>query len=145
MRGRLPFLALGLALWIAVTAWFAAGAVGDWRFRSELEQSRRPSRQGARRGRVAPGALAKRRPGEGEVEYWLGRCEREQGRPSAALAAWGRVPDAAPEAAARPWSAGAWPSISAVTRSPSPVSGALPARGARWAARRDGSSAGSNG
>jgi enediyne biosynthesis protein E4 len=41
--------------------------------------------------------LAKRRPGQGEVEFLLGLCEQSSGHADAAIAAWVRVPDEVPE------------------------------------------------
>ena len=50
--------------------------------------------------------LAERRPGDGEVELLLGDCERLLGHPDAALAAWGRIPDGAAQAAPAALSSG---------------------------------------
>ncbi len=99
MRRRMPILVVGLGTWLALAAWFAAGMIGSWRFRSELrlaEGDAAAGRYGEARERLA--RLAARRPGQGEVELWLGVSEKAAGDDEAALAAWGRVPDAAPEA-----------------------------------------------
>lgn len=98
MWGSRLFVAalLGVAAVAAVLGW--RGFVERSQFREELRLARRDfkSRQykdaGARFTR-----LAARWPGRGEIEYWLGACEMMEGRPEAALAAWGRVPDEAPE------------------------------------------------
>ena len=41
-------------------------------------------------------AMARRWPGDAEVEYRLGECERSRGRHDVALAAWSRVPPGSP-------------------------------------------------
>src|SRR4051794_19162295 len=97
MRLRLLIVVIGLGL--AAAAWLAVGAVGAWQFRTELREAR--SELAARRvvqAKARLDRLAKRWPGRGEVEYWLGACERAAGHTDAALAAWGRVPETAPVA-----------------------------------------------
>ena len=97
MRRRVWMLAIGLAAALAV--WFAVRAVENWRFQTELRQAQRDlsaRRFGSAGVRLA--RLAQRWPGRGEVEYSLGECEMARGHAEAAIAAWGRVPDQAPEA-----------------------------------------------
>jgi enediyne biosynthesis protein E4 len=80
-----------------LAAWFAVRAVEHRRFDDELVQARREfaeRRFSAARARLS--RLAERRPGDGEVEYLLGACEKIRGYPEAALAAWGRVPAGSP-------------------------------------------------
>ena len=97
MRRALSILAagLGLAIGVCVAAW----VVREWQFESELRQAerlfkeRRFEEAGLRLAR-----LSRSRPGRGEVEYWLGECELNEGHAEAALEAWGRVPDQAEEA-----------------------------------------------
>jgi tetratricopeptide (TPR) repeat protein len=94
MRRRLLIVVIGLGL--AVAAWLAVGAVGALQFRTELQEARREL--AARRvvqAKARLDRLAERWPGRGEVEYWLGACERAAGHTDAALAAWGRVPESA--------------------------------------------------
>ncbi len=50
--------------------------------------------------------LAERRPGDSEVEFLLGDCERMLGHPESALAAWGRIPDGTKRAALAALSSG---------------------------------------
>ncbi len=97
MRGRLLIVFLGLGALLA--AWFAVRAVERRRLETELRQARSEfgaRRFGAARARLA--RLAVRWPDEGEVEYLLGACEKIQGHPEAALAAWERVPAQANQA-----------------------------------------------
>jgi enediyne biosynthesis protein E4 len=97
MRRRLLIVAIGLGL--AAAAWLAVRVALAWQFRTELWEARRDL--AARRVREAKARLdrlAERWPGRGEVEYWLGACERAAGHTDAALATWGRVPETAPEA-----------------------------------------------
>jgi enediyne biosynthesis protein E4 len=97
IRRRLWIIAIGLVA--AVTAWIGVGAVETRLFQNELRQAQLDfdaRRFGAARARLV--RLAHRRPGQGEVEYLLGACEMNKGNVDAALAAWGRVPDQAPEA-----------------------------------------------
>jgi len=97
MQRRLLILALGLT--VVAASWFAFQSVAAWRLRSELRLAARDF--AARRisdAKTRLTRLAKRWPGRGEVEYWLGVCEMEQGHPDAAMAAWERVPDDAAEA-----------------------------------------------
>ena len=97
MQRRLLILALGFA--VVTASWFANQSVAAWRFRSELRLAARDF--AARRisdAKARLTLLVKRWPGRGEVEYWLGVCEMEEGHPDAAMAAWERVPDDAAEA-----------------------------------------------
>ena len=95
---RYPLIVV-IGLGLVVAAGLAVGIVNEWKFRTELRQvsldlaARRVGMAKARLDR-----LAERWPGRGEVEYWLGACERAVGHTDAALAAWGRVPDTAPVA-----------------------------------------------
>ena len=97
MQRRLLILALGLA--VVAASWFALQSVAAWRLRFELRLAARDF--AARRISDAKARLthlAKRWPGQGEVEFWLGVCEMAEGHPDAAMAAWERVPDDAAEA-----------------------------------------------
>src|SRR5206468_171402 len=99
MLRRTLVVVLGAGLWVVPVAWLAVGMIADRRFQAEMHRAeaefaaRRYDAAGARLAR-----LARRRPGRGDVEYWLGMCENLAGHPDAALAAWGRVPDGASEA-----------------------------------------------
>ena len=94
MRRRLLIVVIGLGL--AAAAWFAVGA---WQFRTELWQARRElAARRVSQAKARLDRLAERWPGQGEVEYWLGVCERAAGHTDAALAAWGRVSETAPVA-----------------------------------------------
>ncbi len=96
-RRRNWLLATGLVAVLA--AWFVVKAVETWQFRTELARARRDLRaQQFDAARVRLARLARRWPGQGEVEYPLGTCESMRGHSEAALAAWGRVPDRALEA-----------------------------------------------
>jgi tetratricopeptide (TPR) repeat protein len=100
MRPRRVLIVL-LGLGAILAAWFAVRAVEHRRFEDELGRARAEfaeRRFGAARVRLV--RLAERRPGDGEVEYLLGACEKIRGRSDAALAAWGRVPAGAPQAPA---------------------------------------------
>jgi enediyne biosynthesis protein E4 len=97
MRRRVWTLAIGLAAVFA--AWFTVRAVESWRFKAELRQAQldlSARRFGPARARLS--RLAQRWPDHGEVEYLLGACEMAKGHTDAAMAAWGRVPDQAPQA-----------------------------------------------
>ena len=97
MLRRKWILATGLVTVLA--AGLVVRAVQTWQFHTELRYARRDlnSRQFAvARARLA--RLAQRWPGQGEVEYLLGACEMAKGHKEAAMAAWSRVPDQAPEA-----------------------------------------------
>jgi tetratricopeptide (TPR) repeat protein len=97
MQRRLLILVIGLGL--AATGWYAVRAVEAWQLRTELGQAEREFGAGrVGRAKARLGRLAERWPGRGDVEYWLGACERVVGHTEAALAAWGRVPERAPEA-----------------------------------------------
>ena len=97
MRLRLVILMFGLG--VGSLGLWAYCKFEDRRFRQELLQAQRDF--GARRIGVAHARLARlaaRRPGVGEVEYWLGSCEMIRGHDAAALAAWARVPEKSKEA-----------------------------------------------
>jgi hypothetical protein len=97
MRRHLLIPVIGLGL--AAAAWIAVRAVEARQLRTELSQARREldaRRIGRAKARL--GKLAERWPGRGDVEFWLGACERAAGHTEASLAAWGRVPESAPEA-----------------------------------------------
>jgi len=97
MRRRL--LILGFGLGFGLVSWAAAWALDQWRFLTELRQAEHDldSRQyDAARTRLA--RLSRQWPGRSEVEYRLGVSEMHAGNSEAALAAWGRVGAAAPEA-----------------------------------------------
>ncbi len=99
MRRSLLIVVLGLVSALGLAGWFAVKAVEAWQLRSELRQANsefRARRFDAAQARLT--RLAKRWPGEGEVEYLLGACELVKRHTEAALAAWGRVPDEAREA-----------------------------------------------
>jgi hypothetical protein len=84
---------------LVLAAWLGIRAVEARRFREALVQAREEF-EGRRfaAARVRLKRLAERRPGDGEVEFLLGSCERMLGHPDAALAAWGRIPDGAEQA-----------------------------------------------
>ena len=97
MRRRLLIVVIGLGL--AAAACLAVRVVGAWQFRTELREARRElAARRVRKAKARLDRLAERWPGRGEVEYWLGACEMAAGHTEAALAAWGRVPEPAPEA-----------------------------------------------
>ena len=97
MRRRLLIVAIGLGL--AAAAWLAVRVALAWQFRTELWEARRElAARRVPKARARLDRLAERWPGRAEVEYWLGACERAAGHTDAALAAWGRVPETAPEA-----------------------------------------------
>jgi tetratricopeptide (TPR) repeat protein len=93
-------LLVGLFLLFSVAAVVGYGGVGVLRSRqlkSGLNQAKREmaaGRQGTARHRLIE--LGQLGGGDGEVEYLLGVCELSQGRRSAALAAWERVPPSSP-------------------------------------------------
>jgi len=96
MRRRVLILVLGIGILLA--GWIAVQAIGAWRLRAELAEAQRlidARRFGEARVRLA--RVEKRWPMRGDVEYWLGLCEEIEGRPDAAMAAWGRVPARARE------------------------------------------------
>jgi enediyne biosynthesis protein E4 len=85
---------IGIGLVIALLVGGGVGQlVADWRLRSGLRWAEREVAAGrfgpARRWLAAQSARGASR---GEVEYLLGFCERAEGRPAAAVAAWSRVP-----------------------------------------------------
>ncbi len=97
MRGRLMIVFLALAAMVA--AWLGARALGARQFGGELRLARgefAARRFAKARERLA--RLAQRWPGQGEVEYLLGSCEKVRGHLDAAMAAWDRVPENANEA-----------------------------------------------
>jgi hypothetical protein len=97
MRRR--FLALMIGMGLAVAAWMALQAVADWQVRSGLRASERDLRAGQvgdAQARLV--GLARRWPGRGDLEYFLGICAMLGGHEDDALRAWGRVPDRAGEA-----------------------------------------------
>jgi tetratricopeptide (TPR) repeat protein len=105
MRRRLMMMSVGVGL--ALAAWLGVRAVEDQRFRKDLARARETFR--ARRfaaAQVRLARLAERRPGDSEVEFLLGDCERMLGHPDSALAAWGRIPDGTERAALAALSSG---------------------------------------
>jgi tetratricopeptide (TPR) repeat protein len=97
MRLRILILLFGLG--VVFSGLWAYGEFADRRFRQELRQAQRAF--GERRIGVAHAQLTRlsaRRPGESEVEYWLGSVEMVRGHDAAALAAWARVPENSKEA-----------------------------------------------
>ena len=81
---------------LAAAVWLGLRSMEDQRFREELASAR--DEFGAQRfatARMRLASLAKLRPGDGDVGLMLGDCERMLGRPDAALAAWGRIPEGA--------------------------------------------------
>jgi enediyne biosynthesis protein E4 len=97
MRRRVWIITIGLMA--ALSAWLAVMAVETRRFQTELRQAQldfNAQRYGEARERLV--WLANRRPAQGEIEYMLGACEMAKGDTDAAMAAWERVPDQAPEA-----------------------------------------------
>jgi tetratricopeptide (TPR) repeat protein len=100
MTRRAAIVACGLSVWGVLLAWYLAGVVGERRFQGELRQAERDlaaGRYGEARSTLR--SLTQRRPGRGDIELHLGACEILDGHVEEALAAWGRVPDHAPEAA----------------------------------------------
>jgi tetratricopeptide (TPR) repeat protein len=98
MRRRI-LIVLALSVGLALATWFAAREVSARQLQSELRAAQRDfvaRHLSDAKKRLA--TLAKRWPGRGDVEYWLGACEMAAGQNDAALATWGRVPDAANEA-----------------------------------------------
>jgi tetratricopeptide (TPR) repeat protein len=99
MRGRLLIVLLGLG--VVLATWFVVRAVETRQFGNDLLRARRAFEAGRfDAARESLARLARRRPGEGEVEYLLGACEMVKGHADAAMEAWGRVPDASPLAPA---------------------------------------------
>src|SRR4051812_42301514 len=103
-RGWLWFGAgVGLIALVAGFAWREREA--RW-YRAELDQAKREMTEGlfnTARERLA--VLAMRWPGQGEVDYHLGLCERSRGRLDAASEAWKRVAPGSPQAG---WAALEW-------------------------------------
>jgi enediyne biosynthesis protein E4 len=98
-RRRTWIVAFGLPALLG--GWIVVKTVESWRSENELLQARRDfnaKKFGAARDRLARLSLG--RSGHGEVEYLLGACEKIRGNDTEAMAAWGRVPDTAPEAPA---------------------------------------------
>jgi thioredoxin-like negative regulator of GroEL len=80
--------AVGLAAWRPLTR-----AAERRRFEAEIERARGAMDRGdfaTAARRLTP--LSDRRPGRGDLAYWLGVCEDQAGRTDRALAAWSRVP-----------------------------------------------------
>ncbi len=99
MSGRHFFLMIPLGLAAILACWFGLEMYQFRRLRSELRLAEHDfvaRRYAAARDRLA--RLAVRWPGRGDVEYWLGVCELNEGNPLAAMKAWSRVPDNAAEA-----------------------------------------------
>ena len=92
-------LILVLTLGVGLVAWLAALAAGERRLRTELREAKRElgiQRNDQAKERLIQ--LARRWPGRGDVEYWLGTSELAAGNSDAAFEAWSRVPAKAPEA-----------------------------------------------
>jgi tetratricopeptide (TPR) repeat protein len=101
MRLRWLWLGLVLVVGVAVMAVLAWRAIEQRRWRQDLEQAKREVAAGeyarARRRLVE---LVARHPDEGEPHFLFGVCERARGQIEAAVAAWARVPEQSPFAAA---------------------------------------------
>jgi hypothetical protein len=85
---------------VCLVVWAGVRIARDKHLQSELREAKRElsnRRLGRAKERLTD--LARRWPGRGDVEYWLGTCEMAAGNADAALAAWSRVPAKAPEAA----------------------------------------------
>ena len=98
MRRRLLIWGLAVGLGVALAAWLMVPLLAQWQYLTELRLAQREmnaKRFDAARARLL--RLSGRWPGRGEVEHNLGVCELQQGHTELALAAWGRVPDTAPE------------------------------------------------
>ena len=92
-------LILVLTLGAGLVAWLAALAAGERHLRTELRESKRElARQRNDQAKERLIQLARRWPGRGDVEYWLGISEMAAGNSDAAFEAWSRVPAKAPEA-----------------------------------------------
>ena len=77
-------LALGYAGYLGVQSWL---------YRAGLDRAMRDLSRGDYAAAAAQfAALARRRPGDAEVEFRLGECGRAGGHHDDALAAWSRVP-----------------------------------------------------
>ena len=84
---------------LGLIAWAGVLVARDQHFRTELREAKRELRkQRTDQAKERLTRLARRWPGQGEVEYWLGTCELAGGSADAALEAWSRVPARAPEA-----------------------------------------------
>ena len=102
-----PLIMLLVGAALAAAVWLGLRAVEARRFREELALAR--AEFGARRfatARMRLASLAKLRPGDGDVGLMLGDCERMLGRPDAALAAWGRIPEGAAQSSRAALSSG---------------------------------------
>jgi tetratricopeptide (TPR) repeat protein len=94
MRIRRRWWRLGILAGLLALGWAGFAQLNHWRVRGELVLARQEIARGrmesARRRLTAlaarPGALG------GDADYWLGICEALDGRPEAALRAFGRVP-----------------------------------------------------
>ena len=92
-------LVLVLIVGVAVGAWAGVLVARDRQFRTELFEAKSElGKQQLNRAKERLNRLARRWPGRGDVEYWLGTCEMASGNAEAALQAWSRVPAKAPEA-----------------------------------------------
>ncbi len=99
MRRLLLILVTGLGM--ILIAWLALAAISDRQFRTELREAQLDMRaRRADRARTRLSQMAKRWPGRGDIEYWLGASVMVLGDTDGALAAWARVPEHAPEARA---------------------------------------------
>ncbi|MDR3619131.1 MAG: FG-GAP-like repeat-containing protein [Paludisphaera borealis] len=99
-RLLVPVLVLVLLVLLAASGWLALHAYRDRRFqddlrlaREDLEAERYPS------ALERLDRLARSRPRDGEVAYWLGVGSMQSGDLAAAVAAFGRVPENDPRAA----------------------------------------------
>ncbi len=96
---RRCLLIMACALAAIVASWFGFQAYQSRRLRSELKLAERDfAQQRISEARARLARLSKRWPGRGEIEFWLGVCERSEGNAEAAMEAWSRVPDDAAEA-----------------------------------------------
>src|SRR5579883_1910786 len=99
VRSRFPVIVV-VALLGMVLAWVGWLLVGGRQVRDGLSWAKEQieaKRYAPARDRLA--RLSAWWLRDGEVEYLLGMCEAELGRPDAALAAWARVPAGSPLAA----------------------------------------------
>jgi enediyne biosynthesis protein E4 len=84
---------------LGLIAWAGVLVARDQHFRTELREAKRElSKYRLDQAKERLTRLARRWPGRGEVEYWLGTCELAGGSADAALEAWSRIPAQAPEA-----------------------------------------------
>ena len=93
-------LILVLTLGAGLVAWLAALAAGERHLRTELREAKRElAKQRNDQAKERLIQLARRWPGRGDVEYWLGISEMAADNTDAAFEAWSRIPAKAPEAA----------------------------------------------